>query len=222
MTEYKSLQTIAYERLRSMIRTGKLTYNTMYSEARLAAELSISRTPMREALVRLESERYIDILPSRGFQMHFPSQSDIREAAHMRKALESYCVCAIAGEHMQPAGQSTIEQMQSHLRGQEAMVLHPDQWNIASWWEHDLNFHRCMIQHLNIPGFQREFDTYMHFFSAESVRDYVSKKRELSTIDEHRAILEALRAGDAIASVKAVNRHTDQTLETVLNSLQLI
>ena len=36
------------------------------------------------------------------------------------------------------------------------MVLHPDQWNIASWWEHDLNFHRCMIQHLNIPGFQRE------------------------------------------------------------------
>ena len=91
MAEYKALNTIAYEHLRRMIYGSELEFNKVYSETKLAAQLSISRTPIRDALNRLVQERYIDILPNRGFRLHTPTQGDIFEAFHVRMMIESYC-----------------------------------------------------------------------------------------------------------------------------------
>ena len=52
MSEYKTLNTIAYEHLRRMIYSGELQFRKIYSETKLARELSVSRTPMRDALMR--------------------------------------------------------------------------------------------------------------------------------------------------------------------------
>ena len=76
MSEYKTLNTVAYEHLRGMIIASELEFNRIYSETKLAARLNISRTPIRDALNRLAQERYIDILPNRGFMLHTPTQAD--------------------------------------------------------------------------------------------------------------------------------------------------
>ena len=56
MAEYKPLQELAYSHIRNMVLNGQLQPNVMYSETRMAAELNISRTPMKDALVRLSQE----------------------------------------------------------------------------------------------------------------------------------------------------------------------
>ena len=84
MSEYRTLNNIAYDHLRGMIYNSELEFHRIYSETKLAAQLNISRTPIRDALNRLAQERYIDILPNRGFMLHTPTQADIIEAYHVR------------------------------------------------------------------------------------------------------------------------------------------
>ena len=57
MAEYKPLQESAYSHVRDKVLSGQLQPNVLYSETRMAAELNISRTPMKDALVRLSQEK---------------------------------------------------------------------------------------------------------------------------------------------------------------------
>ena len=59
MAEYRPLQESAYNYIRDKVLAGQLQPNVLYSETRMAAELNISRTPMKDALVRLSQEKLI-------------------------------------------------------------------------------------------------------------------------------------------------------------------
>ena len=59
MSEYRTLKDVAYDHLRGMIYRSDLEFGRVYSETRLAAQLSISRTPMRDALNRLSQEQVL-------------------------------------------------------------------------------------------------------------------------------------------------------------------
>ena len=99
MPGYRTLNNIAYEHLRNMIYQSELEFGRVYSETKLAARLNISRTPIRDALNRLAQERYIDILPNRGFVLHSPTQADIIEAYHVRLMIEGYCAGIVAAHY---------------------------------------------------------------------------------------------------------------------------
>ena len=71
MLKTAPLQIRAYEHLREMIEENQLEDGVIYSETRLAKEIGVSRTPMRDALQKLEQEGLIEILPSRGFHLSF-------------------------------------------------------------------------------------------------------------------------------------------------------
>lgn len=76
MTEFRLLQAKAYEYLKESILRKELEFGVTYSETKLARELNISRTPMRDALHRLAQEGYIDIVPSKDFSSTgFPNRT---------------------------------------------------------------------------------------------------------------------------------------------------
>ena len=91
MKEPQLLQTKAYDYLINLIKKGELETDKIYSLNQLAKEAGFSKTPFRDAVLRLEQERYIDILPSRGFTLHKMSKEDIIETYQMRNAIEIYC-----------------------------------------------------------------------------------------------------------------------------------
>ena len=219
MTQYRPLQDLAYEHLRDMIQDGALTFDHIYSETRLAAELSISRTPMRDALIRLKNERYIDILPNRGFRLHKPTREDIIEAYHMRAAIEMHCARLIAREHDAPAARSAIAAMADIARAQRQLCALPDM-NLKDFWALDVQFHSALIAHPRIDAFRRQFDSYMHFFAAHAVPAYRSRGRDLSTLTEHDLLISALQAGDEGAACAAVQRHMDATLQITLQNME--
>ena len=61
----------AYNYLQKLIMENHFSYQEVYSETKLSKELGISRTPLRDAVHRLAQEGYIDIIPSKGFMLHF-------------------------------------------------------------------------------------------------------------------------------------------------------
>lgn len=220
MPQYRPLHAIAYDRLRDMIQNKVLEFDTIYSETKLASEFSISRTPMRDALTRLVNERYIDILPNRGFMLHRPTHKDILEAYHVRLALEGYCVQTIARDHLTPKGQETLEQMASSLACQKEankeIGLGPDSEKLARFWQFDLAFHMCIINYMELSSFNQQFETFMHFFTAHEVEGYLKMNRNDTTLTEHDEIMDALRNGDPERSWRAIRTHLDTALQVTL------
>ena len=218
MSQYRPLQAVAYERLRDMIQDGELAFDTIYSETRLAAQFSISRTPMRDALIRLKNERYIDILPNRGFCLHKPTREDIIEAYHVRTAIETHCAACIAREHEGEKARRTIAVMQACAADQRAMSRCSDM-NLKDFWRQDVLFHGAMIDHPGVSCFRQQFDSFMHFFAAHCVESYRSRGRDISTLSEHDLLIDALQRGDEAAAREAVQRHMAQTLEITLQNM---
>ena len=109
MKESPLLQVQAYDYLIDLIKQGTLQENTIYSLNQMAKEAGFSRTPFRDAVLRLEQERYLDILPSKGFILHKMTREDIVETYEIRSAIEVFCFKQLS-LHLDTAGENSIIQ----------------------------------------------------------------------------------------------------------------
>ena len=75
-----------------MIWLGNLEAGEIYSLTKIAQDLNISRTPLRDAIQRLSDEKRIDILPSRGFCLHKFTEEEIKQRYHLTISLEGYSI----------------------------------------------------------------------------------------------------------------------------------
>lgn len=216
MNEYKSLQDVAYDYLRDMIYSRELDFDTIYSETRMAEQLSISRTPMREALTRLNRERYIDILPSRGFKLHKPTEADVHEAFHIRMMTESYCASLIARDHKKKAARDIIAKMQAALDRQCELLDSQEAPDLRRFWMEDQKFHISMLEYVNISAFNLQYDSFLHVFMPQYLDSDMILGRNHSTIPEHRTIIQALAEGDEEKVAAAIRKHLNTSLRLMM------
>ncbi|WP_130861604.1 GntR family transcriptional regulator [Bacilliculturomica massiliensis] len=97
----KRMKDIAYEKIQEMILNGQLGPSEMINEYSLAAELNISRTPVREALTKLENEGYVHAFPNKGVMVATLDADDIVKISEVREALEGFAV-RLACDRMDP------------------------------------------------------------------------------------------------------------------------
>lgn len=213
MTDYKSLQIVAYDHLRSMISSGELEYDQVYSETKLAKQLNISRTPVRDALNRLARERYIDIIPNRGFKLHLPNAADIREVYHIRFMIETYCAAYIIANRHTQAAQAIIAKMRAALERQRELIAQQSIPDLRLFWEEDQIFHYALLEFLNISAFNIQYDSFMHICMPQYLKPEYVRSRTHSTVVEHEAILQALSDGDFDKISKMIRLHLDTTLK---------
>lgn len=215
MREYKALNSIAYDHLRDLIHNRGLAFDTIYSETKLAAQLSISRTPMRDALNRLARERYIDILPSCGFMLHKPNQTDVIEAYHVRMMIELYCGEIIAAHYPARGTREVLETMSKALDRQRISLENGDCYSLNQFWQDDVAFHKATLGYLNISSFNIQYETFMHIFMPHHLLDdnqsECSAQRVLdrhhSTLKEHAEIIAALKSHDLERARAAIRTH---------------
>ena len=223
MSEYKTLNTIAYEHIRRMIYDGELAFNRIYSETKLAAQLSISRTPVRDALNRLAQERYIDILPNRGFMLHSPTQADIIEAYHVRMMIEGYCAEIIARHYPDAKSRAGIDRMEDALVQQHRLLKDDSAYSISQFWLDDLCFHKALLEYMNISSLFVQYESFMHIFMPHHlIEDSDAHKRQPRALDRHRSTLvehaeitEALKSRDVNRVRAAIRAHLDSSLRAL-------
>jgi len=168
-------------------------------EQELALRLGVSRTPVREALIRLEAEGLVEVVPRRGMRVLPVSPDDMAEIYAILTSLESEAAGLAADR---PAPARALARLERANADMEAAVARGDR---DAWAEADARYHRAL---LDAGGNRRLADTVLTFWDqAHRVRLMTLHLRpppEAST-REHRAVTDAIRAGDA-AAARALHR----------------
>lgn len=198
------LQLQAHAALRQMILDGKFQPGVIYSERRISEELGVSRTPLRDAIHRLAQEGYIDVIPSKGFQLHAMTREDLIHTYEIRCALEGFCVVRIARANNTPDARKALHALESLVREQREIAASGD---IESFAIYDTEFHNRIVNFVDNPLFTETFEVYRYNMHAQTLASLQTEGRLLNTVLEHEAILNYMKAGDEWGSYNAAVQH---------------
>lgn len=197
-----------YERLRRAITTLVMLPSEALSEQDLAHQLGVSRTPVREALIRLADEGLIDILPQRGSFVSPIRLRDVEEAQFIREALEVSVVQKLAGH----GSEGFIATVRANLAMQAKAVAEGDR---ELFLELDEAFHRSLCEEAGLPKSWRVIQVVK--LQMDRVR-YLSlpEPGHLKTLlAQHVAIFEAVEAGEVKQAGARMTAHLREVLRTV-------
>lgn len=177
-------------------------------KAPICERLGVSRAPVTEAIARLASEGLVDVVPQSGTHVSYFSMSDIREGVFIREALELAVVAKVTRDLT--AQQRT--KLRRNMRLQELMIEDHD---VAGFYQADEEFHHILME---FTGFQKLPDI-ARTVSLQVRRARLlllpTKGRVAETLDEHRAIFEAICSGDAARAQASMRYHLDQLLPRI-------
>ena len=215
LDSYQPLREVVCESLREAIRNGVLKPGERIMEIQLAEELGVSRTPVREAIRKLELEGYVVMMPRRGTYVASMSIRDINEIFEIRTALESLSN-GLAADHI------TDDELE-HL--QRLLVIiggYIKEGNIEKIVETDIEFHDLMYhaaRNERLVGIISNLRDQLTRFRTLSM-SYPGRLEE--TLDEHRLIVEAIANGDRRAASKAAERHMENSEKTLLKAMEAL
>lgn len=185
-----SAREIAYARIKQRILDNEYAPGTQVLEQTMSADLGLSRTPVREALVRLEQEGLLRIVPRHGVEIMTLSADDMREIYEMLSCLEPKAVELLA--ERKPTARD-IAPLVEACAAMEAALASED---LKAWAAADERFHLALV---DLCRNGRLAATVMSFWEqTHRVRMFTLKLRPLpvESTKEHRAVLDAILAGD--------------------------
>lgn len=199
--------------LRGVALPDPAVQGTFVNEQRVATEVGVSRTPVREALLILASEGLVQLIPRRGAYVPPMSARDITELFDLRGLLERYAADALT------AGRDDVitAALRPVLDDQRAMTADRDGHAAAEFIELDSRFHQSIIDAADNQLLSR---TYAGLRERQLRLGILAMRRRGSrwqeVCAEHTAILDALAAGDKDAARAAIDDHLAITLRTLL------
>lgn len=218
MAKYKPLQEKAYEYLKDRITKGELEYGKFYSETKMAAEIGISRTPFKDALVRLSQDRYIDIVPSRGFCLHTLSLQDITNTYQSRTAVEGFCALSLHTRRKEKEAAAVIEALFKDNENMAKAIA--DQAPFSEILSHDLSFHRRIVEFSRNDELINLYESHNHQLYDIAMKTFELEGRPSIAVSEHQEILDNIVSDEEIATAGtylSVMKHMDNTKDIVID-----
>lgn len=204
-----SAQQRAYEHLKEQITVGAFAAGGFFTESVIAADLGMSRTPVREALFRLNVENLVRLIPGRGAFVPEITERTIREVMEVRVIIETYAVTKIGC----PVPDDLLSHLDAQMKEQQRAEGKP-----AHFIQLDRTFHQTIIDAggssllSDIYGSMRDQQMRMGVHAVVKDAD-----RFEAVMHEHHAIVEALRTGEVTGAVAAVRDHLSNTLGALLD-----
>jgi len=205
-TAAKSAQDATYQWLREHIGATPRTKGGFITEAEVAAASGTSRTPVREALLRLEAEGFLEIVPKKGAYIPPISDAEVEAVMQARLIVEDWCV-----RQALDLGDELALELARNIEVQEELLRDP-----VAFIDCDRQFHRAIVHAAGNPFLAdfyeslRERQIRMGLFAVVSAED-----RARTVLAEHNAILQALRDGDVEVAAEAVAMHLTNTLQVL-------
>ena len=204
-----SLSDLAYERLLGLMLSGELPGGTPLQERKLAMRLGISRTPMREALARLESKGLVERQLNRFLIVRQLSMREFIEVLNVRKLLETEA----AGLAASRVPQEEIEAARRRVTELQAAK----DVTVAMDWAADEAVHGLIAHHSGnstLADMMRELRHRTHMFETRRIPN-----RLHDSCAEHLALLQALEARDADAARRLIAEHLDNVKKSTIEKL---
>ncbi len=203
----------AYEHLKSAILSGRLDPGKRLAEEHLAKELGVSRTPVREALHKLELEGLIKPLETRGFVVSKDSREEIEELFDMRAILEGYGLRVISekvSENLLKQLNRLIENAEDALRRKQLREVF--KWNTQF---HD-TLHRMVSEKKRLHRLLVNVRKYVLRYREDTLQYPDGGRRAL---DGHHKIVMALRLKDPDLCERVMREHIQEAKEDALQFL---
>lgn len=195
----KALYEAVSERLRERIFSGELVPGDWLDEQKLALELGISRTPMREAIKVLAAEGLVTMKMRRGAYVTELSRTDLEQVFHLLALLESDA-CASLAQSIQPAQLSELETRHQQLCAAA-------QTDREQFFKHNESFHFALLDFANNRWRSQMVQDLRKVMKLHRHHSLFTAGRVENSVREHEAIMQALRQGDASSAQTAMRKH---------------
>jgi len=209
----ENLKEQVYRKLKSLLTGGHFEPNVFYSANQFAERLGVSRTPAREALLQLEAEGFLVAQDNRGFRLKTFSPKEARDFFEMRLLMETYAV----GKLCESLCSADVRMLEECLKRMRAACENSDAKELIA---SDEEFHAVLIGRCDnqfLTSLIRNIRDFIAIFGRRMVeRD----TRMSEVVEEHAAILRALKARNREQAVQALTGHLQKTQARLLQSLE--
>ena len=213
LDNYKPLRDIVFESLREAIKAGVLRPGERMMEIQLADELGVSRTPVREAIRKLEQENFVVMVPRKGAYVAGVSLKDIAEVFEIRSALEGLAA-SLAAERIT---EDELEQMERVLLyrsdGKEA--------DLERLVKADTDFHALLYQASHNERLVQILENLREQIQRFRTTSLAVPGRMKMAVEEHRLIAEALRRRNSEEAQALAIAHIVAAENVIFDTLQI-
>lgn len=212
--ENKSLTSLIFEKIREDILNGRYATGDKLVEIKLADELGVSRTPVREALKQLELDGLVDNIPNRGVVVKGISKKDIDDILAIRLSIEGL------------VGQWSAERILDHEIKEleeiyDLMEFYSQKGDVDKIFELNTKFHETLYQTTKSRYLEGVLNDFQLFIKTARNSSLKSEGRIQSALEEHRQIVEALKNHDVEAARNALVNHIANSNINIKNIVQL-
>ena len=206
---YELLSQKVYRALKTEIIKGSLKPGTKLSEGKIAKQMEVSRTPIREALRELAAEGFVKISPNQGVVVSNASVEDVQEVLRIRGVLEG--LAARLATKM--ISEEEIKELEKY---QKQMEYYTKKDDVLAFSEMDAEFHELI---LNICGnnkliqIRKNISDQAHRYR---IRSLSIPGRLKYSLKEHQEIVEALKRKDAEQADRLSQKHIENVLANIL------
>jgi len=207
----ESLAKMAYESIRNSILSGGWKIGELYNEKSIAADLGISRTPVREALLELATQDLIIFLPRRGIMINRFTRRDVEEIFELRKAIELAAVEKVTNT----SPPFDLFEIEESLLKQRRAVKEKD---YLTFMDADRSFHTCFSKLTNNRRMIAILENLRDMIHMMGYKALSAEGRASKVVEEHLMIFEAVRKGNTEEACQAMAYHLDQSKKAVAES----
>ncbi len=214
MDEFLPLRDVVFNTLRRAILIGELKPGERLMEIHLADRLGVSRTPIREAIHKLEREGLVTIVPRRGAEVAQITEKSMNDVLEVRRALDALCA-ELACDRITEEGLAALQNACGEF---ERCVKTGDSKKIA---QADVALHDIIVQ---ATGNQRliqlvnNLSEQMYRYRFEYIKDSSQHK---TLVEEHRIIYQSIVRKDKETAAAAAKTHIDNQEKAIIRQIRL-
>ena len=214
MNEFLPLRDVVFNTLRKAILTGELKPGERLMEIHLANKLGVSRTPIREAIRKLELEGLVIMIPRRGAEVAQITEKSLKDVLEVRRALDALCA-ELACDRISDEGMEKLKQACDKF---EYATSTEDAATIAAA---DVALHDIIVQ---ATGNERliqlinNLSEQMYRYRFEYIKD---ESRHDNLVNEHRMIYESIVKRDKAKAAEAARLHIDNQEKSIIRQIRL-
>jgi DNA-binding GntR family transcriptional regulator len=194
--------------LRHAIVTMQLSPGEMLSEQDLARRFGVSRSPVREALIKLSEAGLVRVLPQRGTQVVKISQADVEDARFIREAVET----AVVREAALRSSPAMVAQLGANLTKQRRALRSSSTEDFLAL---DEEFHRLLAETAGRSSAWRMIEDIKPQMDRVRFLDMTKAVPRNVILSQHVVIVDAIKAGDPGAAEKAMRVHLSEILRSL-------
>jgi GntR family transcriptional regulator, rspAB operon transcriptional repressor len=191
-----------YPLVRRMILSGAIKPGDIIDEKAIAAQLDVSRTPVREAVKKLSDENLVEVIAQSGTRASRMDRKEIEEAFLIRRALEA-----------ESAAQAATRMTEAHAdRLEDILLLHTraiERKRFAEAIERDDEFHRYIADISDLPRLWRAIEISKAQLDRCRHMMLPRKGEAETTLKAHRLIISTLKSGNSETAAQAMREHLE-------------